>query len=373
VAHRAAVVDHNLVFHIQTEFGTIKAAGRSLLELRLYETRCIEEAAKIRGVRQILKGAVGALGNTIEGAETILLDPVGSVERAPKGMERMVRTQLDRDSRRAGSPDRRRLAEQLGCDPETRNPILDRMLDEIEIQRLIGSLPVEAIPYTGVLRFTTAIKREVASTPPYEINERIEKELEAGGVEERLRRKFCLDEHFTTQERLLFMAQYRRLAGIGNRDALLELAVAGSSEAEALAAIETCQALADLHSQRPIVRLEDHGLALAGVRAPPEEHFGLHSLHVPGLPGEPPAPPLSLEGLPVAVLSDTRHVIYAPYDCVTRTGTVEAAAKSYRESFPFAPTAVLCGGRVTPEARHALEDSAITVRENSRMQTAGLE
>ena len=368
VARSAPVVDHNLAFLIRTEFGTIEAHGLNLLELRLYEVRCIEEAAKIRGVRQLIEGAVGSLGSTIEGAETLLLDPIGSVERAPKGLARMARSQLDYASRRAGNPGRRQLAAHLGCDPETRNPILDRMLDEIQLQRLIGSIPVQAIPYTGILRLTTDIKRQVASTPPYEINERLEKELEACGVEERLRRKFCRDRHFSTLQRLLFMARYRRLEGVGNRDALLELAVAGDSETDALGAIETCQTLADLHARRPIAHLEDRGLALADLRPElPAKRFGLRSLPIPGLQGEPPTPPLALQGLPVAVLRDGDHVIYAPYDYVACTSAVKSALKSYRVDFPLSPTTFICRGRVLPEARRVLEAAGITVQEHSRV------
>ena len=368
VAPRAPVVDHNLVFLIKTEFGMIEAPGQNLLELRLYEMQCIEQAAKIRGVRQIIQGAVGSLSNTVEGAETLLLDPIGSAERAPKGLERMARTQLDHASRRAGNPERRQLAARLGCDPETHNPILDRMLDEIELQRLIGSIPVQFIPYTGILRLTTDIAREVASTPPYEINGRLQNELADAGVEERLRRKFCLDEHFTTLQRLQFMEQYRRLQGVANQNAMLELAVAGESETDALGAIETCQTLADLHARRPIARLVDRGLALAGLRPePPAKRFGLRSLPIPGLQGEPPAPPLALQGLPVAVLRDGGHVIYAPYDYVTCTSGVESALKSYRTDFPLSPTTVICRGCVMPEARRVLEAAGITVQEHSRV------
>ena len=368
VAPRAPVVDHNLVFLIQTEFGRIEAPGRNLLELRLYEMQCIEQAAKIRGVRQIIEGAVGSLGKTVEGAETLLRDPIGSAERAPKGLERMARSQLDHASRRAGNPERRQLAARLGCDPETHNPILDRMLDEIELQRLIGSIPVQFIPYTGILRLTADITREVASTPPYEINGRIQNELAACGVEERLRLKFCRDEDFTTLQRLLFMEQYRRLDGVENRDALLELAVAGDSETEALGAIETCQTLADLHARRPIAHLEDRGLALADLRPePPAKRFDIRSLPIPGLQGEPPTPPLALQGLPVAVLRDGGHVIYAPYDYVACSDVVESALKSYRTDFPLSPTTVICRGRVLPEARRVLEAAGITVQEHSRV------
>jgi hypothetical protein len=367
VASRAPVVDHNAIFSIQTRYGTLSACGRNMLELRCYETRCIEKAAKIRGVRQVLQGAVTRLDDTIEGAETLLTDPVGSIERTPKGLNRMVRGKLDRASRRAGGPGQRQLAVSLGCDPETYNPILRRMLKEIEIQRLLGSLPVEFIPYTGILRLTADVMDEVASTPPHEINERIEKELAAEGVAEDLRRDFCRCGHFTTVERLLFMKQYRRLEGVTNRDALLAFAVEGNSETDALGVIEMTHALAAVHARRPIQGLAHRGLLLA--RPPAQRSAGLLGflrLPIPGLKKEPETPPGGRHGLPVAVLREGSHLIYAPCDCIEKTTLLQEAVRAYRADFPSQPTTLVCSGRVLPEAREVLETAGLKVQEHAR-------
>ena len=337
VADRVPVVDHNFSFCIRTRFGKIPAHGRNMLELRLHEVQCIEQAAQIRGVRRILEGMFGALDETVEGAETLLTDPVGSIERAPKGLERMVKGKLDYATRRAGSPERRQLALALGCDPETRNPILKRMLDEIELQRLIGSLPVQFIPYTGIFRLTADIKDEVASTPPHEINERIERELANCGAPKGLRRSFCRSKHFTAVQRLLLMQHYRELSRTKNCNALLELAVEGNSEADALGAIEVGQALARLHAQRPLAELMPRGLPVAGLR-----------------------------GLPIAVLEDGRHLIYAPYDCIVGTEQVDSAVTAYRAACPLQPTTLMCSGQTMPDARRALEAARITVEERAR-------
>lgn len=370
VGPRVPVMDHNLAFRIRTHYGTIPAHGRNMLDLRLYEVQCIEQVAQIRGVRQILDGAIGALGETVEGAETLLLDPIGSVERAPKGLKRMAKGVLDSASRRAGSPERRQLALSLGCDPETHNPVLSRMLDEIEIQRLIGSLPVQFIPYTGIFRLTANIKDEMASTPPHEINERLEKELAADGVVAPLRRAFCRDGHFTTAERLLFMKDYRRLEGAENREALIEFAVEGASEADALGAIEVCQAFAHLQASRRVVGFAGRGLPEAGLPALPSRSL-LRALPIPGLQEKPYAPRRERPGLPVAVLRDGRHVICAPYDCIVRTKELEDAVRSYRADFPSQPTTLMCSGRVMPDAREILDVAGITILERARAASHG--
>ena len=337
VARRVPVMDHDFMFRVRTRYGTIPAHGWNLLELRSYEVRCIEQAAKARGVRKILEGAFGALDETIEGAETLLFDPFGSIKRAPKGLERMVKGKLYDASRRAGSPERRQLALSLGCDPETRNPILKRMLDEIEIQRLIGSLPVQFIPYTGILRLTADIKDEVASTPPHEVCQGIERELAGCGVAGDLRSSFAWDPHFTTVQRLLLMKQFRRLEGASGRDALLKLAHEGRSENDALGAIEVGQNLVRLHARRPITRFAPRGLPVTGLCT-----------------------------LPVAVVSDGGHVIHAPCDCLVKTGELERAVMSYRAACPSQPTALICSGRALPDVRRVFEAAGITVQEHQR-------
>jgi hypothetical protein len=365
----AAIVDHYAVFCIQTNYGSMSAHGRNMLELRSYESRCIEKAAGMRGVRQVLEGALGSLDETVEGAEKLVTDPIRSVRQAPKGLDRMVRSQLDPASRGAGGPERRQLAVSLGCDPETHNRILDRMLDEIELTRLIGSVPVQFIPYTGIFRLNADIRDEVASTPPYEINERINGKLAAQGVSELLRGRFCECQHFTTVERLLFMEQYNQLKGVENRDALLDFAVEGDNEADALAAIELTYALAVIHERRPIDRFASRGLPLACC-VPTQQPKGFLeriNLPIPGLQKKKTEDPVDYRGsLPVAVLRDGTFLIYAPYDCLEKTSSLEVALRAYRAEYPDRPTTLVCSGRVMPEARTSLERKGFTVYERVR-------
>lgn len=369
VGPTAAIVNHYAVFSVQTNYGSISAYGRNMLELRCYESRCIQKAAGMRGVRQLLEGALGSLDETVEGAEKLVADPINSVRQAPKGLDRMARSRLDGASRRAGGPERRQLAVSLRCDPETHNRILDRMLDEIELTRLIGSVPVQFIPYTGIFRLNADLWDEVGSTPPHEINDRIEGKLAAEGVSELLRGRFCECQHFTTVERLLFMEQYNQLKGVENRDALLDFAVNGDNEADALAAVELTYALATIHERRPIDRLASRGLPLA-CSAPAEESKGLLeriNLPIPGLQKKKSEDRVDYRGgLPVAVLRDGTYLIYAPYDCFEKTSSLEVALRAYRAEFPDRPTTFICSGRVMPDARTSLETKGFTVRERVR-------
>ena len=217
----------------------------------------------------------------------------------------------------------------LGCDPETSNPVLKRILDDITLRRKLGSLPAKVLPHTGVLRLTTSVRDEVASKPPHEINGRIGKELEANGVGEDLRKKFCSEKHFTTMQRLIFMKSYRQLATVVDREVLLQAAVDCESESEALGVIETCQKLLELHRAHRIARLQYRGLA-------------------------------------IAMLRDGRHVIYGPFDYATLSDAMERAVQSYRADFPNVPCIFICSGRVAPKAKAVLAGARMAIHENGR-------
>jgi len=329
IENKVQVVDHDYLFKIKTELGTIPALGRNMLDLRLQEMQAIERAKELSNDPEILKGAAGSVGKTIEGTLTLLTDPVGSLKRAPKGFGRMIKSKLDSADRRAGGAKRREFAARIGCDPETRNPVLKFLLDEISTRHKIGGFAAKFIPYTGVLRMTMDIKQQVETQPPHVINERIEGELAGMGIGKYLREKFCKEEKFTTAQRLIFMSYFRLLRNIQNFDSVLKAAVEVESEAEALGIIETAKVLSGLHGKKAINRME-------------------------------------YRGLPIAFMADGAHVIYAPFDYVIDTREVRDAVAGYRKDYPHTPCELIVSGKVSPAAKRTFTAANIKVTENAR-------
>ena len=68
----------------------------------------------------------------------------------------------------------------------------------------------------------------------------------------------------------------------------------------------------------------------------------------------------------MAVLREGTHLIYAPYDCLEKTSSLEEALRAYRAEFPDRPTTLICSGRVMPDARTSLEMKGFTVHERAR-------
>jgi hypothetical protein len=182
------------------------------------------------------------------------------------------------------------------------------------------------VPGLSVLPTTAQMKETIANSPPSVINDEIDKELEAAGVERSIRSRFRRSASFTTMQRLQLMEQFKALDGVQNRAALIESAAEAYTEAEALSSIREGKMLVDIRKQKPIRRLE-------------------------------------FVGLPLAVLNDGTHVAVCPYDHVTNTLELGDGLNAYRSSNPNVTIVLLIAGRVSPAARKTIESARIRIVE----------
>jgi hypothetical protein len=327
LAPTVTVYENKYLFDIQTPDGKILALGHNMFDLRLNELAAIQRAHELGGVSHVFEGTTDAAGNIIGGVGTLLLDPVGTFGRAPEGLDRIIDDEWDSTFGPAAGLRQRVLAARLGCDPESRNPVLQDLMFDLRLQKGIGSLPMMVVPYTGGFTLVTWMQEEMTNKPPRVISEETEAELVADGIDPTLARKFSLERHFTTLQRLMFMEQYRKLSGVEGADVLLTEAVESRNEAEALAALETTRMLADRHAETPIAKL-DH------------------------------------MGHPIAVLANGSTVLCYSADYIVADDKLAAAINSYRDRYADHHMEFVCSGKVSPEAREALSGLDIAVAED---------
>lgn len=331
LAERVPVQEYHYVFTVRSDFGEITAHGRPMLGLRLRELHSIAAARKLDKYQLIVEGILTPLKNTGKGLDLLLHEPLESLERTPEGLGLMVDQYLDPADRRAGAPARRKLATELECDPETRNPVLKKLLDDLSLYTLGASLLTEGGMYflpvvgLGVLPMNAQMKELLVNSPPSAINRQIDRELEAAGVESSLRSRFRCSAAFTTVQRLQLMEQLQALEGVGNRAALLEMAAAAHNEAEAFSTIWKGQMLADLRGRQSLRLLESAGW------------------------------------LPLAVLGNGTHVLICPYDYLSSTREVDDYVDAYRASHPNVATILVTADRVSPGVRKKMESARITI------------
>jgi hypothetical protein len=336
LAERVPVQEYQYVFTIRSDFGEITAKGRHMLGLRLRELKSIEAAKKLSKYPLIVEGILTSLRDTEKGLDLIINEPFDSIERTPEGLGLMVDQYTDPADRRAGLPTRRKMAMELDCDPETRNPVLKKLLDELTLYHLGGSLLTAGamvfipVPGLGVLPMTAQMKELIVNSPPSAINSQIDRELEVAGVESDTRFQFRYSSAFTTVQRLQLMEQFRALEGVRYRAALIEVAAKAHTEAEALSSIGKGKMLADIQKQQPIRLLKFVGL------------------------------------FPLAVLSNGTHVLICPYDYVTSTLEVGNYVDEYRASNPNVTTVLVTTGRVSPAALKKVELARIRIVEEGK-------
>lgn len=319
---------YRFVFEIKTSWGSVEAHGMPMLQLRLSEIRAIQRAKIISRDPQYIDGVLHAIKMTPKGAYVVVTDPVGSVRRFPEGIRRVYHTRYNEADKRAGCDVRRRIAVEIGCDPETTNPILICLLDEMARKQGMGSIAAQVGMNFGLygislLPVTAQFKETLANKLPHEIHPQIEQELIGLGVTPETAARFTLSQQFTTTQKLVFLFYLRRLPG-QHRAALVEAAVDTATEAEAVAAVHELKLLLDTSKSMPPVRYE-------------------------------------YLGLPVAVLKDGMNLIVTSADYVHASSDLMIMVASYRRSFPSRPAVLYTSGRVTPEAQDLFRAAGIQV------------
>ena len=331
IAESVQVKEYQYVFTIKSDFGEITANGRHMLDLRLRELKSIEAAQKLAKDPHFVNGILSPLKDTEKGLELIINEPFESLERAPKGLNLMANQYIDPADRRAGSPDRRRIATKLDCDPETNNPVLKKLLDKMTLEMFTGSLITQAamsyVPGLSIPSTTAKMKELIVNSPPSVINKQIERELEIAGVEKSIRSRFRYSTVFTTVQRLQLMRQFRALRGVQNRGVLIEIAANAHNEAEALSAIYKGKMLADIQQRQRIWMLK------------------------------------FTELFPLVVLGNGTNVLVCPYDYVTNTRELEEYINTQRASNPNVTTVLIIAGGVSPAARKTIESVSIRIVE----------
>ncbi len=260
ISERVPVVDDRFLFEIDTTRGTLPAHGVNLLALRLQEMDAIHRASQLSRRPQIVEGLFDTLNSTPDGARILLRDPVGTILSTPDGVRRMLSTHVDPVDRRAGSDVRRKLAVSIGCDPETNNPILTRLLNDVSRRKGLGQLAGKAglsvaLPGLGLLPTTAQLNETIASKLPHEINADIDRKLAALGVAQETRQAFLKSASYTTTQRLHVMHYMIKLADVPHSAQLIDGAAAAKNESAALAVIQELKLLNDLHQQHEISKI----------------------------------------------------------------------------------------------------------------------
>ena len=321
------VRDHLFQFVIESPYGTFPVAGIPLLEKRLSELQAIGEATSLSKEAVGLKSALKILQQTPQGAGHILSDPLGTLNAAPRGVERLASSLINPVDRHAGTARKRKLAANLGVDSETRNPVLAHLLTELARRQFLGETATKftlsaALPGLGTLSTVESFRAQVANRSPHELLAELDQELTQFQVWPPIRKAFLNNDRWTLLEKLTFMQFYRQIATIEHADVMLYLASGDASESQILRRLVEMRLLASLHSQTPVQSLTE-------------------------------------SGLPIAWLEDGSIVGIFSSDYLTNSQAVQNVASKFRKANPQRSIALLSTGWVSPDAQKTLDANQI--------------
>lgn len=334
IAPRISLNAHHYQFQIITTWGVLPADGLNQLRVRLYEMDCVRMAMEERWQLQSVQGAFDSLEKTPEGALMIIRDPIGTIIRTPLGLKKLVEQRFNEADRRAGGSTRRELAAKLGCDPETTNPLLSRMLDEISTRSRVGKIAARigmsvAVPGLGLLALNTDIKKNVTAYLPSEINDSLNKQLQQAGVARGIREQFLSNLSFTTTEKLYFIEYLKMLDGVSGRFSLIESAASAINDTQALAVLEETAHLVSLHRKEPLTEIRFVGLTIFKRKQGPQ-------------------------------------IVVASVDYLSPTANVGSMARVIKQNTTNQAVELHIMGHCSPEAKEFLTKSNITVKDNLR-------
>ena len=272
---------------IISEYGEFEADGNIMLERRIKEVAAIRKLKEVSRTDEYKKALKAAVASPLGVAKDVVTNPVGTITGIPKGLfkfanrmgqsvkektEKRQRSQYE-DSNAASligfSKAKRTVAIQLGVDPYSSNETLQRELNGIAWATFAGKMTFSlatapiggaaglALTGTGM---TKAFNQTLLDQAPTDLRLRNLKVLLAMGCDRAVADRFINNTAFSPSVQTAIVMNLETLNGVANRAAFVDLAGSeASDEGDALFFLGTSRVLAELHTKKPIARLQQVG------------------------------------------------------------------------------------------------------------------
>jgi len=263
-------------FSIDSHFGLFEAEGNEMLVRRIGEINAIAKLKEVSRTDQYKQALVKAAKSPVAAAKQIVIDPVGTISNAPKGIMKFMNRagetikgvgkkrdsdnyQGSRVQQMIGFNDtKRKVAISLGVDPYTSNSVLERELEGIAWASFagnatfsLGTLPIGggagiALTVTGTQGKLEDVLRERS---PAELKTINRKALLAMGATGQETDRFLGNDAFSPTAQTAFVLNLKSLDGVQNRGAFIRLAgETSTTEADAIFYVQTAALMNKLHN-----------------------------------------------------------------------------------------------------------------------------
>jgi hypothetical protein len=276
------------IFTVRGAYGSVQARGIAMLPVRAAEMEALARLEETTRREAIVGGAKDSAQQTLHAAGQTIRDPAGTVERAPESVGRLfsrvggkVEKRLEKvtgtgegsassDQREGITKTRRSLAQQLGVDPYTDNPLLSAKLDQVARWERAGSLALSigtsgASIWAGIASKTLTVVWTMSPEEVRAANERRLASLAPGASAEEIR-VFLRNPAFTPTTQTLFVDQLESPPVQRGRDNLVRLASEMENRDQARFLVAAIGMLTAYHQRVvPLSSVESRGRLAVGL------------------------------------------------------------------------------------------------------------
>lgn len=285
-------------YTLRSEYGTFAVAGRELLRIRIAELPAIQQLNKISNSREFLDAMRNAAIKPIESAENILSNPEKTLSGIPSGISRLFGSidqgvheigqaagnssestsqKVEGTADRIGSvtmtalgyeQSRRQLAQSLGVDPYTTNPVLAKKLTDVARVSFYGKLAVNTLVAAFVpasiaisgANFTSDLLYDTSEADLIQMNQ--QKMIDMGASDAQV--QALLDNRWYSLSVLTSLVEeLGRLPGVHGTPDVIALAATARNEEEARFLASSVQMLAWLNTTgTPISQVAGRGTVI---------------------------------------------------------------------------------------------------------------
>lgn len=284
-------------FRFTTDWGVIEAQGREIALERIAEMPALARIDEVSRGKVFADAIRQSAARTGQSVARVLTQPVETVKGVPAGLGRLITKTAgsvrrvaqrvgdavaeggDKDGEASGgSPNserltdfakesfglnkaRRALAQPLGIDPYTRNPLLGERLERLAWAAVAGGASMDLAlgalsgGVSNVVSVAGQLDDLVWDLPPADIRDRLEKRLVAQGANGRAAREWLRAPVFSPSLQVRMVSAIEALGSLRGLDEVITLAAGVQSEAHARFLIQQLEMLAGAGRGDPIVEL----------------------------------------------------------------------------------------------------------------------
>jgi len=217
------------IYTIDSKYGQLRAVSNATLYKRIQELNAMEAMQKLKGTKEFEKGVEEKADDFVDGGVSIIKDPVGSLHGAASGVASIFKSvdatmRYGKSSTESGrlsvltgfDKTKREYAREFHIDPYSRNPYLQKELNEISKAGFLGKtiIRVGSVAVTGgagialsVTGNVEALNDMLTQKSAGDLRVYNESLLKKMGVDETVIELFLENRNFTlTQQTALVMA-----------------------------------------------------------------------------------------------------------------------------------------------------------------------